>query len=52
MDENPYWDSQEAEPIFILGKEDIKLQKQIELIKQKITNLNDEKRRRKMNTLG
>jgi len=42
IEENLHWDSQEAEPIFILGKEDIKLQKQIELIKQEIENLSNE----------
>ena len=42
VEENLHWDSQEAEPIFILGKEDIELQKQIELIKQEIANLSDE----------
>jgi len=42
VEENLHWDSQEAEPIFILGKEDIELQKQIELIKQEITKLSDE----------
>ena len=43
VEENLHWDSQEAEPIFILGKEDIKLQKQIEMIKQEIENLSNEK---------
>ena len=43
VEENLHWNSQEAEPIFILGKEDIELQKQIELIKQEIANLNQEK---------
>lgn len=42
VEENLHWDSQEAEPIFILGKKDIELQKQIELIKQEITDLRDE----------
>jgi len=54
-DENLHWDSQEAEPIFILGKKDIELQKQIELAKQEITNLSDEnknkeKEKSKLNT--
>ena len=42
VEENLHWDSQEAEPIFILGKKDIDLQNQIESIKQEITNLRDE----------
>ena len=42
VEENLHWDSQEAEPIFILGKKDIKLQKQIELIKKEIAKLSDE----------
>jgi len=42
VEENIHWDSQEANPIFILGKEDIALQKQIDLINQEIVNLNDE----------
>lgn len=42
IDENLHWDSQEAEPIFILGKKDIELQKQVESIKQEIANLSDE----------
>ena len=42
VEENLHWDSQEAEPIFILGKEDIELQKQIKLIKQEIENLSNE----------
>jgi len=42
VEENLHWDSQEAEPIFILGKKDIKLQKQIELIKKEIANLKSE----------
>ncbi len=42
VEENLHWGSQEAEPIFILGREDIELQKKIELIKQEITNLSDE----------
>jgi len=51
--ENLHWDSQEAEPIFILGKKDIELQKQIESIKQEITNLteeNKEEERSELNT--
>jgi len=40
--ENFHWDSQVAEPIFILGKEDIELQKQIDLIKQEIEKLSNE----------
>jgi wobble nucleotide-excising tRNase len=44
VEENIHWDSQEAEPIFILGKEDIELQKQIGLKKQEIANLSDEKK--------
>jgi len=55
VEENLHWDSQEAEPIFILGKEDIELQKQIELIKKEIAELNDEnknkgKQRSNLNT--
>lgn len=42
VEENIHWNSQEAEPIFILGKKDIELQKQIELTKQDITKLSDE----------
>ena len=42
VEENLHWGSQEADPIFILGKEDIELQKQIELLKQEIPSLSDE----------
>ena len=42
IEENLDWDSQEAEPIFVLGKKDIALKKQIESIKQKVINLSDE----------
>lgn len=47
IEENLHWDDQEAEPIFILGKEDIKLQEQIELIKQEIIKLSDENKNKK-----
>ena len=48
VEDNLHWDSQEAEPIFILGKKDIELQKQIELIKQEITDLRDENKNKEI----
>lgn len=42
VEKNLHWNSQEAKPIFILGKKDIELQKQIKLTKQDISNLSDE----------
>lgn len=41
--DNLQWDDQEAKPIFILGKEDIKLQKRIKILKKEIENLLNEK---------
>ncbi len=41
-EENLHWDSQEAEPIFILGKTDIELQKEIAQRKQEIEHLMNE----------
>ncbi|WP_406657482.1 AAA family ATPase [Methanolobus sp. ZRKC2] len=43
VNDNLYWDDQEANPIFILGEEDIELQKQIEELDTKIDNLQNEK---------
>ena len=44
VNNNLYWDAQEANPIFILGKEDIELQKQIEILNETIANLEKEKK--------
>lgn len=41
--DNLQWDKQEAAPLFILGKEDIKLQNRIELLKGEIDTLHNEK---------
>lgn len=41
-EENLHWDSQEAEPIFILGKTDIELQKETAQRKQEIEHLMNE----------
>jgi len=42
VEENLHWDSQEAEPIFILGKKDIDLQNRIKSINQEISDLKNE----------
>lgn len=44
VEDTLHWSSQEAEPIFVLGKKDIELQMQIELKKKEINDLSDEKR--------
>ncbi len=44
VEDNLHWDSQEAEPIFILGKKDIELEKQIKSIEQEISDLENKKR--------
>jgi wobble nucleotide-excising tRNase len=41
--DNLQWDNQEANPLFILGKEDIELQKQIKALKEEVENLQNEK---------
>lgn len=41
--DNFQWDNQEANPLFILGKEDIKLQNRIELLKGEIATLQNER---------
>ncbi len=43
VNHNLYWDAQEANPIFILGEEDIESQKQIEILNETIANLEKEK---------
>ena len=42
VEEHLDWNSQEADPIFLLGKENIALQEQIKLKKQEITKLSNE----------
>lgn len=42
VNDNLYWDDQEANPIFILGEEDIESQKQIGKLNGKIENLENE----------
>ena len=49
VEENIHWDSQEAEPIFILGKADIELQKQIKSLNDDIDNLTSEKKKKEDN---
>lgn len=44
VNNNLYWDAQEANPIFILGEEDIESQKQIEILNETIINLENEKK--------
>jgi len=41
--DNIQWDKQEASPLFILGKEDIELQKRIKLLEGDIDTLHNEK---------
>lgn len=41
--DNLYWDNQEANPIFVLGEEDIELQKQIEELDETIGDLQEDK---------
>lgn len=43
VNNNLYWDNQEANPIFVLGEEDIEIQKQMEILNRTINELEDEK---------
>ncbi len=49
--DNLYWDSQEANPIFILGEKDIKLEEKLKSLEDKLCQLNelrDEKEKQKI----
>lgn len=46
IDSNLYWDNQEANPIFILGEEDIESQNQIKILAEEINNLKDGKKKK------
>ena len=51
--DNLYWDSQEANPIFILGKKDIKLEEKLKSLEDELYQLNEligkkEKQKRKL----
>ncbi|SHF22084.1 Wobble nucleotide-excising tRNase [Thermoanaerobacter uzonensis DSM 18761] len=41
--ENLYWDSQEANPLFVLGEKDIRLEKKLEALKKDLEKLSNDK---------
>lgn len=46
VNNNLYWDNQEANPIFILGEEDIESQKQIKILEDDINKLKNTKKKK------